>query len=70
MTDRKKAPVGHGVVLWFEVDDFDEAVSRAREIAAEIIAEPAENPFAHHREFWLRDPDGYVIGIASEPKSG
>ena len=70
MTDRNKAPVGHGVVLWFEVDDFDQAVSRAREIEAEIITEPAENPFAHHHEFWLRDLDGYVVGIASQPEDG
>jgi hypothetical protein len=27
LTDREKAPVGHGVLLWFEVDDFDAAVS-------------------------------------------
>src|ERR1700691_1140436 len=31
------APVGHGVLLWFEVDDFDAAVERARSIQAEVI---------------------------------
>src|ERR1700722_9934779 len=29
------APHGHGVVLWFEVDDFDAAVERARSLKAE-----------------------------------
>ena len=26
------APPGHGVVLWFQVDDFDSAVERARRL--------------------------------------
>ncbi len=69
MMSKKNTPVGHGVVLWFEVDDFDEAVNRAREIDAHFLEEPSENPYAHHREFWLQDPDGYVVGIASPPES-
>lgn len=59
------APVAHGVVLWFEVDDFDAAVERARGLRAEIIAGPMVNPAPKHRELWLRDPDGYVVVIAS-----
>ena len=31
-------PWGHGVLLWFEVDDFDAAVQRAAEMGAEIQA--------------------------------
>jgi catechol 2,3-dioxygenase-like lactoylglutathione lyase family enzyme len=58
------APVGHGVLLWFEVDDFDGVVERARSIHAEIIEEPRVNPNAGHREIWMRDPDGYVVVIA------
>src|SRR5580658_2252077 len=58
------APPGHGVVLWFEVDDFDSAVERARGLGAEIILEPHINPAPQHREIWLRDPDGYVVVIA------
>ena len=56
---------GHGVLVWFEVDDFDIAVSRARSIDAEIIQEPLVNPGPRHREMWLRDPDGYVVVNAS-----
>jgi catechol 2,3-dioxygenase-like lactoylglutathione lyase family enzyme len=59
------APPGHGVLLWFQVDDFDLVVGRARELGAEIVEEPHVNPAPRHREFWLRDPDGYVVVVAS-----
>jgi catechol 2,3-dioxygenase-like lactoylglutathione lyase family enzyme len=59
------APVGHGVLLWFEVDDFDAAVKRARSLKATVVEEPHVNPAPQHREMWLRDPDGYVVVIAS-----
>jgi len=59
------APVGHGVLLWFEVQDFDAVVARARELGAEMILEPHFNPSPQHREMWLRDPDGFVVVIAS-----
>jgi len=59
------APLGHGVLLWFEVDDFDAAVERSRSLHAQIIQEPQVNPNAAHREIWIRDPDGYVVVIAS-----
>jgi catechol 2,3-dioxygenase-like lactoylglutathione lyase family enzyme len=58
------APPGHGVLLWFQVDDFDSVVERARALRSEIIAEPHVNPRPQHREMWLRDPDGYVVVIA------
>jgi catechol 2,3-dioxygenase-like lactoylglutathione lyase family enzyme len=58
-------PVGHGVVLWFEVGDFDAAVERARALGTEIVEEPHVNPAPSHREMWLRDADGYVVVIAS-----
>jgi len=59
------APAGHGLLLWFEVDDFDAAVKRARSLGAQVIEEPHVNPNANHREMWLRDPDGYVVVVAS-----
>src|SRR5271165_4818652 len=58
------APPGHGVLLWFQVDDFDSVVERARALRTEIIEEPHINPRPQHREMWLRDPDGYVVVIA------
>jgi catechol 2,3-dioxygenase-like lactoylglutathione lyase family enzyme len=65
LVDAGAAPIGHGVVLWFQVPDFDGAVDRARELQAEFVQEPHFNPAPAHRELWLRDPDGYVVVIAS-----
>ena len=65
LVNRDAAPPGHGVLLWFEVNDFDSAVQRARRLQAEIILEPFVNPAPQHREIWLRDSDGYVVVIAS-----
>lgn len=58
-------PYGNGVLLWFQTDRFDAAVARARALAAEILEEPHINTNANHRECWLRDPDGYVVVLAS-----
>ena len=65
LVDQNAARVGHGVVLWFQLDDFDAAVTRARSLKAEVIEEPHVNPAPQHREMWLRDPDGYVVVLAS-----
>lgn len=65
LVDADAAPLAHGVVLWFQVDDFDSAVERARGLGAEIVQEPHINPAPQHREIWLRDPDGYVVVLAS-----
>ena len=61
LVNRGAAPPGHGVLLWFQVGDFDKAVERARALRAEVIEEPHVNPAPQHREMWLRDPDGYVL---------
>ncbi|MFP2913088.1 VOC family protein [Pyxidicoccus sp. 3LFB2] len=65
LTGPDRAPHGHGVLLWFEVDDFDAAVDRARRLGARVIEEPHVNPAPQHRELWLQDPDGYVVVLAS-----
>jgi catechol 2,3-dioxygenase-like lactoylglutathione lyase family enzyme len=65
LVNRTAAPLGHGVVLWFQLDDFDAAVERARRLKAEIIEGPYVNPAPKHREIWFRDPDGYVTVICS-----
>ena len=64
LVDPGSARAGHGVVLWFQVDDFDAAVERARGLGAEIIEGPYVNPAPQHREIWLRDPDGFVVVVA------
>jgi catechol 2,3-dioxygenase-like lactoylglutathione lyase family enzyme len=58
-------PHGNGVLLWFQTEGFDAAVARARSLGAEILEEPHVNPNARHRECWIRDPDGYVVVLAS-----
>ncbi|MBU6951306.1 VOC family protein [Hahella sp. HN01] len=63
--DPDAAPHGYGVLLWFQVDEFDAAVTRARELQADILEGPKLNSRAQHREIWLRDPDGYVVVLAS-----
>jgi catechol 2,3-dioxygenase-like lactoylglutathione lyase family enzyme len=65
MGDVDSKPYGNGVLLWFQTDDFDAAVERARELEAEILEAPHVNRNAGHRECWIRDPDGYVIVLAS-----
>jgi len=55
---------GNGAVLWFATDDFDAAVERARSSGATIVDGPLDNPLAHHRELWLRDPDGYRVVVS------
>jgi hypothetical protein len=65
LTNPTAAPPGHGVLLWFEVDNFDVVVGNARALQADVILEPHVNPNPQHRELWLRDPDGYVVVIAS-----
>jgi extradiol dioxygenase family protein len=59
------APVAHGVVLWFQVEAFNSSVERATGLGAEVIEGPFVNPAPQHRELWLRDPDGFVVVIAS-----
>jgi catechol 2,3-dioxygenase-like lactoylglutathione lyase family enzyme len=65
LVNRKAARPGHGVLLWFEVDDFDAAVKRARTLRAKVLQKPHVNPAPGHREVWLQDPDGYVVVIAN-----
>ena len=58
--------VGNGVAVWFELADLDAALGRAAGIGASIERPVHVNPLAHHREAWLRDPDGYRVVLAGE----
>ena len=42
--DPNAKPYGNGVLLWFEIDDFDSAVARAVEMKADVIKPPHRNP--------------------------
>jgi catechol 2,3-dioxygenase-like lactoylglutathione lyase family enzyme len=65
------AVAGNGVLLWFEVDDFDDAVARIQQVGAEVVLPPHRNPpegepgGPAHREVWIRDPNGYAVVLAS-----
>ncbi|MEM9632702.1 MAG: VOC family protein [Pseudomonadota bacterium] len=67
MVDRGRGPAGHGVLIWFEISDFNDAIERAHELAAEIIQGPLINPNSGQRELWLRDPDGYTVVLSAAP---
>jgi hypothetical protein len=64
LVEAARARAGHGVLLWFEVDDFDAAVSRARALMARVVEDVHVNENAQQRELWLRDADGYVVVLA------
>ena len=57
-------PLGNGLLLWFEVADFDAAVARARATGAAFVRDVHVNPNALQQELWLRDPDGYLVVLA------
>ncbi len=68
--DPSSRPYGNGLALWFEIEDFDDAVRRAEAIGAEVVRPPHRNPpdgagGPDHREIWLHDPDGYLVVLAS-----
>jgi catechol 2,3-dioxygenase-like lactoylglutathione lyase family enzyme len=68
--DRHDKPYGNGVLLWFEVDDFDAVMQRVSEMGVEIVIPRHRNPpdgngGPNHWECWMRDPDGYTVVIAS-----
>ena len=63
-------PYGNGVLLWFEVDDFDAVMQRAAEMGIVIVLPRHRNPpdgagGPNHWECWMRDPDGYLVVVAS-----
>lgn len=58
-------PPGNGLLLFFRVDDFDLALSRARALVERFEEEPHVNPNTGTREFSLRDPDGYYVTISA-----
>jgi catechol 2,3-dioxygenase-like lactoylglutathione lyase family enzyme len=70
IADAADRPYGNGVLLWFEIDDFDAAMDRVAELQARIVLPRHRNPPSgeggpNHWEIWLRDPDGYTVVLAS-----
>lgn len=65
LTSPDRAEPGNGLLLFFRVDDFDEALPRARSLVSELEEEPQMNPATGTREFALRDPDGYYVMVSA-----
>jgi catechol 2,3-dioxygenase-like lactoylglutathione lyase family enzyme len=65
LTDPDRAQPGNGLLLFFRVDDFDQALPRARGLVARLEEEPKANPNTGTMEFSLRDPDGYYVTISA-----
>jgi len=60
----------HGVLLWFEVDNFDSVEERAHSMGVEVVLPRHRNPpdgngGPNHWELWLRDPEGAIVVVAS-----
>lgn len=60
-----RAEPGNGLLLFFRVDDFEDALARARALASHLEAEPQRNPATGTLEFALRDPDGYYVMVSA-----
>lgn len=68
--DPHAKPYGNGVLLWFELEDFEAAATRAEGLKAEVVLGRHRNPpdgdgGPNHWELWLRDRDGYTVVLAS-----
>ena len=59
------APPGNGLLLFFRVDDFDEALPRARSLVSALEQEVEVTPATGTREFALRDLDGYYVMVSA-----
>jgi catechol 2,3-dioxygenase-like lactoylglutathione lyase family enzyme len=65
LTSPDRGTPGHGLLLFFRVDDFDLALQRARALVPRLEEEPHVNPNTGAGEFSLRDPDGYYVTISA-----
>jgi catechol 2,3-dioxygenase-like lactoylglutathione lyase family enzyme len=59
------AQPGNGLLLFFRVDDFAQALARARGLVSKLEEEPKVNPNTGTAEFAMRDPDGYYVMISA-----
>ncbi len=58
----------NGLLLWFVVDDFDQAWWRAQQLASPIEESPNTNNGTGMRAFVVVDPDGYHVAINERRK--
>lgn len=70
IANQEDRPYGNGLLLWFEVEDFEGVWARAQEMGVEVVLPRHRNPpdgngGPNHWECWVKDPDGYVVVAAS-----
>lgn len=65
LTSPDRAEPGNGLLLFFRVDDFDQALARARTLVSRLEEEPQVNSATGTSEFALRDPDGYYVMVSA-----
>jgi hypothetical protein len=65
LTSPQGAIPGNGLLLFFRVDNFDMALSKARTLVGQLEQEPQVNPHTGTMEFSLRDLDGYYVMISA-----
>ena len=65
LTSPDTAQPGNGLLLFFRVDDYHDALIRARALVTQLDEEPHLNPSTQTMEFSLRDPDGYYVTISA-----
>jgi catechol 2,3-dioxygenase-like lactoylglutathione lyase family enzyme len=65
MLDPDAGRVGHGLALYFRVENLDAYHERAKALGVPVLRGPWYNPKAHQRELGLRDPDGYAITLCA-----
>jgi catechol 2,3-dioxygenase-like lactoylglutathione lyase family enzyme len=65
LTSPDAASPGNGLLLFFRVDDYAMAQTRARALVARFEEEPHVNANTRTSEFSLRDPDGYYVTISA-----
>jgi hypothetical protein len=65
LTSPSYAEPGNGLLLFFRIDNFDEALPRAHALVSRLEEEPHVNPGTGTAEFSLRDPDGYYVTISA-----
>jgi catechol 2,3-dioxygenase-like lactoylglutathione lyase family enzyme len=65
LSDPAKHVPGHGLLLFFRVDNYESCLAAARALVDRFDEEPHRNPNTETMEFGVRDPDGYFVSISA-----
>ncbi len=65
LTSPRHAKPGNGLLLFFRVDNFDQALLGACALVSRLDEEPHVNPNTGTMEFSLHDPDGYYVTVSA-----